>query len=67
METKKLNNPLAKLSLWMGANIFGEIINLIESGLLLNASPADRCLIITDSEQKNTILMLLFVILSVYV
>jgi hypothetical protein len=41
METKKLNNPLAKLSLWMGANIFGEIINLIESGLLLNASPAD--------------------------
>lgn len=50
METKKLNNPLAKLSLWMGANIFGEIVNLIESGLLLQASPADSCLIITNSE-----------------
>jgi hypothetical protein len=36
---KKLNNPLRKLALWMGLNIFGQIIDLVESGLLLNADP----------------------------
>jgi len=36
---KKLNNPLRKLALWMGLNIFGQIVDLVESGLLLNADP----------------------------
>jgi hypothetical protein len=36
---EKLNNPLRKLALWMGLNIFGQIIDLVESGLLLNADP----------------------------
>lgn len=36
---KNLNNPLGKLALWMGFNIFGQIIDLIESGLLMNADP----------------------------
>ena len=36
---KKLNNPLGKLALWIGINILGQIIDLVESGLLLNADP----------------------------
>ena len=46
---KKLHNPLTKLAVWMGLNIFGDIIDLIESGLLLGADPADECRIIADN------------------
>jgi hypothetical protein len=27
------------LAIWIGINIVGEIVNLVESGLLLNADP----------------------------
>ncbi len=38
-QNKKLNNPLGKLALWIGLNILGQIVDLVESGLLLNADP----------------------------
>jgi hypothetical protein len=43
---KKLNNPLGKLALWMGVNILGQIVDLVESGLLLNADSEEQCRII---------------------
>ncbi len=36
---KNLHNPLGKLALWIGLNILGQIIDLVYSGLLLNANP----------------------------
>ena len=65
--SKKLNNPLGKLAFWIGVNILGQIIDFVESGLLMNASPDDQCRIIPDNPQNNSILMLFFVIGSVYI
>ena len=64
---KKLNNPLGKLAVWVGLNIFGQIVDLVESGLLLNADPLNQCQIIPDNPKNNSVLMLFFVIGSVYI
>jgi hypothetical protein len=65
--TKKLNNPLGKLSIWIGINILGQIVDLVESGLLMNADPLNQCQIIPENPKNNSILMLFFVIGSVYI
>ena len=67
LENKKLNNPLGKLAMWMGVNIIGQIVDLVESGLLLNADTEDQCRIIPENPESNSILMLFFVIGSVYI
>jgi hypothetical protein len=67
LESKKLNNPLGKLAMWMGVNILGQIVDLVESGLLLNADTEDQCRIIPENPESNSILMLFFVIGSVYI
>jgi hypothetical protein len=45
---QRFHNPLRKLAFWMGLNVFGEIVNLIESGLLLQADPMGHCMIIPN-------------------
>ncbi len=49
----------------MGLNVLSQILNLIESGLYINASPP-QCYIIQSSPSNSNILSLIFVFFTMY-
>lgn len=62
---KKIHNPLLTLWIWILINVSCQIFGLIESGLLLNATPS-QCLIIKSNPNSSNYLELAFTFLSMY-
>ena len=62
--SQHVHNPMKILWIWMGANTLAQIIDLIETGLLMGTTPKENCMIIPDNEVKNNIIMFLFAILT---
>ena len=60
-----INNPFKYLWLWIGINVLSHLINLIQSGFLLNAI-APQCLLIQDNPSGSNILALAIVICTYY-
>lgn len=52
------------LWIWMGANTLAQVINLVETGLLMGTTPKNSCMIIENNELSNNILMFCFAILT---
>lgn len=50
----------------MGVNSFAQLVDLIETGMLLNTTPKSNCMIIQDSEVGNSILLFSFGVLSLF-
>jgi hypothetical protein len=66
IQNTKHHNPLTKLAIWICFNILGQIIDIVESGLLINADPSN-CYIVPTSTTYNSIVMLIFVVFTVYI
>ena len=54
------------LWLWIGINSFAQLVDLIETGMLLNTTPKSNCMIIQGNEVGNNILLFSFGILSLF-
>ena len=52
------------LWIWMGTNTLAQIFDLIETGLLIGATPKNSCMIIPSNELSNNILMFSFALLT---
>ena len=61
----RLSNPLRYLWGWILPNVVGQVINLVESGLLLNSTPPS-CLIIQNSPELSNYVSLAFVLCTAY-
>lgn len=65
VNNQPINNPFKQLWVWVGINVASQSVNLIQSGLLLNAVPPP-CLIIKHSAASSNILSLFFVLMTMY-
>jgi hypothetical protein len=61
----KIHNPLMKLWTWILINVTCQIFGLIQSGLLLDATPS-QCLMIKSNPNASNYLDLAFTFLSMY-
>jgi hypothetical protein len=60
-----VHNPLGNVWIWIVTNVLSQTIGLVQSGLLLDATPT-QCLIIKDNPAASNYLDLLFTILTMY-
>lgn len=65
LENKKINNPFRQLWIWVGINVLSQILNLVQSGLLVKAKPP-QCYLIESNPSSSNILSLVFVLLTMY-
>ncbi len=61
----RMNNPFRNLWAWVGINVMGQIINLIESGFLLKAKPP-MCYIMAADATGSNIISLILTLLTFY-
>lgn len=61
-----MKNPFKNLWVWVGLNVGGQLINLIQSGLELQALPP-QCLLVSANPNESNILSLVFVLLTLYI
>lgn len=48
-EDTKVRSPFYELWCWIGFNTLAQIVDLIETGLLIGADPSNHCLIIKNN------------------
>ena len=60
----KVSNPLTQLWIWIGINTVAQVIDLVETGLLIHATPDNHCMIVEGSETSNNLLMFAFAVLT---
>jgi hypothetical protein len=61
----RVHNPLGNVWIWIVTNVVSQAIGLIQSGLLLDATPS-QCLIIKQNPSASNYIDLLFALLTMY-
>lgn len=59
-EDNKVRSPFFELWCWIGFNTLAQIVNLIESGLLLGADSSENCMIVKNSLIGDYVLRFFF-------
>ena len=61
----KVHNPFQYLWIWVGVNVFSQVVNIIQSGFEITTKPP-QCLIIPDDPNASNAFALIMIILTYY-
>lgn len=63
-QNNQVHSPFAELWCWIGLNTLAQIVDLIETGLLIGTNEENGCMIIKDDSVGDNILKFFFAIIT---
>lgn len=63
-DDNKIHDPFLSLWLWIGFNTMAQIVNLVETGLLIGTDHSQDCMIIRNNQVGNNFLRFFFSIFT---